>query len=117
MCASSKLLRSAWMQLLHTQPSPTWLLAAVADAAQAKTPELQERAIAMVSWLLLKLLKAGLAKHPSIPAGLMAIPCIPLRLAEALSMCGVRILYAHIIAAARARMEGESATGQLELRQ
>lgn len=109
MCASSKLLRSAWMQLLRTQPSPHWLLAAAAEAAQAQTPQLQERAVAMVTWLLLKLPEAGLAQHPSVPAGLLAIPRMPLRLAQVLSSSGVRMPYAAIGAAARARVEGEAA--------
>ncbi|KAF6254475.1 hypothetical protein COO60DRAFT_1665105 [Scenedesmus sp. NREL 46B-D3] len=106
MCASSKLLCSSWMQLLRRQPSPTWLLAAVADAAQAKTPALQKRAAGVVIWLLNRLPSAQLAKHPRIPAGLLAIPCIPIMLAEQLSSSGVCIPYASIVAAARARVEG-----------
>jgi hypothetical protein len=99
------------MQLLHLQPSPAWLLAAVADAAQAETRELQDKAISMVTWLLQKLPEAQLAKHPSITAGLLAIPSIPGRLAAELCYSGVRIPYTSIVAAARARVEGEAVTG------
>jgi hypothetical protein len=108
MCASSKLLCSSWVQLLRMQPSPAWLLAAVADAAQAKTPELQRKATAMVTWLLNKLPEAQLARHPSVPAGLLSIPCVPYAVAEKLCSSGVRIPYSSSIAAARARVEGEA---------
>jgi hypothetical protein len=73
---------------------------------------LQDKAIAMVTWLLEKLPEAQLAKHPSIAAALLAIPRIPLKLAEQLSLSGVRIPYLSIIAAARARVEGEAAAGE-----
>jgi hypothetical protein len=82
MCASSKLLHSAWLQLFRQQPNPAWLLAAVADAAQARTPQLQAKATAVVRWLLQNLPEARLAEHPSIPAGLLAIPNVPFLLAK-----------------------------------
>jgi hypothetical protein len=105
MCASSKLLCSIWMQLLQTRPSPAWLLEAAAAAAAAETPELQDQAMGMVYWLL-NLPGANLCKHPSVPAGLLAIPRMPQELAQLLSLSGVSIPYAHIVAAARARVEG-----------
>jgi hypothetical protein len=115
MCASSKLLCSTWLQLLRRQPSPAWLLAAAADAAQAQTGELHDKAIDMVNWLLHKLPEAQLAKHPSITAGLLAIPRIPLRLALDLCYSGADIPYTSIIAAARARVEGEAVTNEIQV--
>uniref|UniRef100_A0A383WCZ2 Uncharacterized protein n=1 Tax=Tetradesmus obliquus TaxID=3088 RepID=A0A383WCZ2_TETOB len=106
MCASSKLLRSAWLQLLRQQPDPAWLLAAVADAANARTPKLQAKATAVVRWLLHSLPEARLAEHPSVPAGLLAIPSVPCQLAETLCKLGVKVPYKEIVAAARQRVEG-----------
>jgi hypothetical protein len=113
MCASSKMLRSAWLQLLQQQPSPTWLLAAVADAASAKTPALLTKAIAVMRWLLTNLAEARLAQHPSIPAGLLTIPRIPLVVAEELCKQGVVVPYKAIAAAARQCVAGEPAREQL----
>jgi hypothetical protein len=101
------MLRSAWLQLLQQQPSPTWLLAAVADAAYAKTPALQTNAVAVMRWLLTNLAEARLAQHSSIPAGLLTIPHIPLGIAEELCKQGVVVPYKAIVAAARQRVAGE----------
>uniref|UniRef100_A0A383VE74 Uncharacterized protein n=1 Tax=Tetradesmus obliquus TaxID=3088 RepID=A0A383VE74_TETOB len=106
MCASSKVLHSAWMQLLKQQPSPAWLLPAVAEAAQAKTTKLLTKATAVVRWLLSSLPEARLAEHPSIPAGLVAIPHMSRSLAKLLCESGVRVPYSEIVAAARQRVEG-----------
>uniref|UniRef100_A0A383WCZ8 Uncharacterized protein n=1 Tax=Tetradesmus obliquus TaxID=3088 RepID=A0A383WCZ8_TETOB len=106
MCASSKLLRSAWLQLLGQQPNPTWLVAAVADAAHARTTKLEARATAVVRWLLHSLPEARLAEHPSIPAGLLAIPRMPKHLAQELCRLGVKVPYKGIVAAARHRVPG-----------
>jgi hypothetical protein len=112
MCASSKVLRSAWLQLLRQQPNPAWLLAAVADAADARTPALQAKATAVVRWLLNTLPGARLAEHPSIPAGLLTIPCMPPQLAKELCELGVRVPYQGIVAAARQCVEGEQRSCQ-----
>jgi hypothetical protein len=109
MCASSKLLRSAWLQLLRQQPSPAWLLTAVADAASARTPALQAKATAVVKWLLEECLpEAALAQHPSVPVGLLTIPNIPKQLAEQLCRNGVQVPYQQIVAAARRRVPGKA---------
>uniref|UniRef100_A0A383WD07 Uncharacterized protein n=1 Tax=Tetradesmus obliquus TaxID=3088 RepID=A0A383WD07_TETOB len=79
---------------------------AVADAANAKTPKLQAKAIAVVHWLLNSLPEARLAEHPSIPAGLLAIPSVPQHLARELCHLGVKVPYKQIVAAARQRVEG-----------
>uniref|UniRef100_A0A383WFI4 Uncharacterized protein n=2 Tax=Tetradesmus obliquus TaxID=3088 RepID=A0A383WFI4_TETOB len=106
MCASSKLLRSAWLQLLRQQPDPAWLLAAVADAAHASSLELQAKATALVHWLLNSLSEARLAEHPSIPAGLLAIPNMPRHLIKELCQLGIKVPYKEIAAAARRRVQG-----------
>jgi hypothetical protein len=109
MCASSKLLRSTWLQLLMQQPSPAWLLTAVADAASARTPALQAKATAVVKWLLEECLpEAALAQHPSVPAGLLSIPNIPQQLAEQLCRNDVQVPYQQIVAAARRCVPGEA---------
>jgi hypothetical protein len=95
------------MQLLKQQPNPAWLLAAVADAARAKTSDLQAKATVVVRWLLNSLPEARLAEHPSVPAGLLTIPRIPEHLALELCKRGVRVPYAQIVAAARSGVEGE----------
>jgi hypothetical protein len=110
MCSSSKLLRSAWLHLLK-QRSPDWLLTAIADAATAKKHSHQAKAIALVRWLLEECVpEAALAQHPSVPAGLLSIPRIPLRLAEQLCNHGVRVPYDQIVAAARRRVAGKAAS-------
>uniref|UniRef100_A0A383WEQ8 Uncharacterized protein n=1 Tax=Tetradesmus obliquus TaxID=3088 RepID=A0A383WEQ8_TETOB len=106
MCASSKLLRSAWLQLLRQQPKPAWLLAAVADAAHAKTLPLRVKANAVMHWLLNSLPEARLAEHPSIPAGLLAIPRMPENVAKEMYKLGIRVPYKNIVAAARLGVEG-----------
>jgi hypothetical protein len=110
MCASSKLLRSTWLQLLRQHPSPAWLVTAVADVASAKTPAIQSKATAVVKWLLESLSEAALAQHPGVPAGPLNIPNIPLQLAEQLCKYGVRVPYNQIVAAARRRVAGKAAS-------
>jgi hypothetical protein len=110
MCASSKLLRSAWLQLLKQHPSPAWLLTAVADVASAKTNAIQSKATSVVKWLQDSLSEAALAQHSSVPAGLLTIPNIPLQLAEQLCSYGVRVPYKQIVAAARRRVAGKAAS-------
>jgi hypothetical protein len=110
MCASSKLLHSAWLQLLRQHPSPAWLVTAVADVASAKTPAIQSKATAVMKWLLDSLSEGGLAQHPGVPAGLLTIPNIPLQLAEQLCRYGVRVPYEQIVAAARWRVAGKAAS-------
>jgi hypothetical protein len=109
MCASSKLLGSAWLQLLKQQPSPSWLVAAAADAAQASTPSLQAKATKVMRWLLKSLPEARLAQQPSALAGLLSIPRMPHSLAFQLCSVevGVRMSYADIAAAARRGVPGE----------
>jgi hypothetical protein len=109
MCASSKLLRSAWLQLLRQHPSPAWLLTAVADIASAKTPAIQAKAAVLLTWLLEECLpKRALARHPSVSAGLLTIPNIPQRIAEQLCRHGVEVPYQQIVAAARRRVAGKA---------
>jgi hypothetical protein len=108
MCASSKLLRSAWLQLLRQHPSPAWLVTAVADVVNAKAPAIQSKATAIMVWLLDSLSEAGLAQHPGVPAGLLTIPNIPLQLAEQLCSYGVRVPYKQIVAAAGRRVAGKA---------
>jgi hypothetical protein len=107
MCASSKLMREAWLQLLKQQPNPAWLVAAAADAAHARTSKLRAKATSVVRWLLKSLPEAQLAEHPSTPAGLLTIPDMPLHLAMDLCMLGVRVPLEEVVAAARKRVEGE----------
>jgi hypothetical protein len=107
MCASSKLLRTAWLQLLKQQPNPAWLVAAAADAAHARTSRLWSKATAVLEWLLRNLPEAQLAEHPSTPAGLLAIPHVPLKLAKKLCILGVEVPFKDIVAAARKRVPGE----------
>jgi hypothetical protein len=109
MCASSKLLGSAWLQLLKQQPSPSWLVAAAADAAQASTSSLQAKATKVMRWLLKSLPEARLAQQPSALAGLLSIPRMPHSLAFQLCSVevGVRMSYADIAAAARRGVPGE----------
>jgi hypothetical protein len=113
MCASSKLLGSAWLQLLKQQPSPTWLVAAAADAVQASTPALQAKATKVMRWLLDRLPEARLAEQPSALAGLLTIPRMPLNLAVELCSqeVGVRLSYADIAAAARRGVAGKTNSG------
>jgi hypothetical protein len=112
MCASSKLLRAAWLQLLKQQPNPAWLVAAAADAARAKTPYLQAKATSVVRWLLKSLPEAQLAQHPSTPAGLLSIPQMPLKLAKELCSLGVKVPFKEMVAAARKRVAGEQLSKQ-----
>jgi hypothetical protein len=111
MCASSKLLRSAWLQLLRQHPSPAWLMTAVADVAGANTPAIQAKATAVLAWLLECLPKGALARHPSVSAGLLTIPSIPQQLAEQLCRYGVEVPYQQIVAAARRRIPGTASSG------
>jgi hypothetical protein len=97
MCASSKLLHAAWLQLLKEQPSPAWLVAAAADAAHAANSQLQAKSIAVVGWLLKSLPEAQLAEHPSTLAGLLAIPHMPEELAKELCRFGVKVPYKEIV--------------------
>jgi hypothetical protein len=110
MCASSKLLGSAWLQLLKQQPSPAWLVAAAADAVQASTPPMQAKATKVVRWLLERLPEARLAEQPSALAGLLTIPRMPMSVAVQLCNMkgGVRMSYADIAAAARRGVAGEA---------
>jgi hypothetical protein len=48
-----------------------------------------------------------LAKHPSIPAGLVAIPGVILKLAVLLRHYGARVPYALVVKAARRRVKGK----------
>jgi hypothetical protein len=107
MCASSKLLREAWLQLLKQQPDPAWLVAAEADAAHDRTSKLRAKATSVVRWLLKSLPEAQLAEHPSTLTGLLTIPDMPLQLAMDLCMLGVKVPYKEIAAAARKRVAGE----------
>jgi hypothetical protein len=111
MCASSKQLRSSWLQLLKQQPSPAWLVDAAADAAQASTPSLQAKATKVMRWLLRSLPEARLTEQPSALAGLLAIPRMPWKLAVELCGVGVRVPYADVVAAARRRVAGETSSG------
>jgi hypothetical protein len=108
MCSSSKLLRSAWLQLLRQHPSPTWLLTAVADVASARIPVIQAKATALLNWLLECLPKPALAHHPSVPAGLLTIPNIQQQVAEQLCRYGAEVPYDQIVAAARRRVPGKA---------
>jgi hypothetical protein len=111
MCASSKLLRSAWLQLLRQHPSPAWLVTAAADVAGANTPAAQAKATAVVKWLHEECLpEAALAHHPSVAAGLLTIPNMQQQLAEQLCSYDVQVPYQQIVAAARRRVPGKAAS-------